>query len=118
MPCVGHREFKPMTCADPILFQPGQALLLLVVGNAGALPQPRLPMHEGRSRFLQKPCRRQLSGNFFAYHMNKLLERRLQTSSDVMTPSQTASLQDLGEDFLDAAKEAKEEKAHREPGAS
>jgi len=50
-----------------------QALLLLVVGNSGAL--------------------RQLSGNFFAYHMNKLL--------------------DLGEEFLDAAKEAKEEKDMR-----
>ncbi|OLP95992.1 Cyclin-related protein FAM58A [Symbiodinium microadriaticum] len=50
-----------------------QALLLLVVGNSGAL--------------------RQLSGNFFAYHMNKLL--------------------DMGEEFLDAAKEAKAEKDMR-----
>ncbi|CAE7317867.1 fam58a [Symbiodinium pilosum] len=50
-----------------------QALLLLVVGNSGAL--------------------RQLSGNFFAYHMNKLL--------------------DMGEDFLDAALEAKEQKEMR-----
>jgi len=50
-----------------------QALVLLVVGNSGAT--------------------RQLSGNFFAYHMNKLL--------------------DLGEEFLDAAKEAKEQKDQR-----
>jgi len=51
-----------------------QALLLLVVGNAGAI--------------------RQLSGNFYAYHMNKLL--------------------DLGEEFLGAAANKVQEKKEKQ----